>query len=172
MNFKEYTQLAIRTKNYDLTQEELIMNAQFGLIGETGEVIDLMKKVFFHSHKLNLKELKKELGDITWYLALASDTLNLNTTYQECKFLNASKAPTDYLNLSKTVNHLVKTLSSKEKIKESYLLNSYIKQCLIQINYICFVNGFTLSEILKKNIEKLMERYPEGFSSINSINRG
>ena len=33
------------------------------------------------------------------------------------------------------------------------------------------IMGFTLDEIMKFNIEKLKERYPDGFSSEKSINR-
>ena len=35
----------------------------------------------------------------------------------------------------------------------------------------CTVNGWDLSEIMKANIEKLIARYPEGFTSEKSLHR-
>jgi NTP pyrophosphatase (non-canonical NTP hydrolase) len=45
-----------------------------GLAGEAGEVADLIKKGIFHQKGLDKENLKKELGDVLWYLtALCSD---------------------------------------------------------------------------------------------------
>lgn len=43
-----------------------------GLTGESGEVADLIKKHFGHGHELDRDKLKKELGDVLWYLARLS----------------------------------------------------------------------------------------------------
>lgn len=83
-----------------------LLNGALGLTGEAGEVADMIKKHIFHGHDLNLDELIKELGDVSWYLALLCTTINVS-----------------------------------------------------------------FEEILVKNIEKLEERYPEGFSESASINR-
>ncbi|MEI7479827.1 MAG: nucleoside triphosphate pyrophosphohydrolase family protein, partial [Actinomycetes bacterium] len=48
-----------------------------GLAGETGELIDLLKKWIGHGHELNLNEVEKELGDILWYVAEIATTLDL-----------------------------------------------------------------------------------------------
>lgn len=42
--------------------------ATMGLAGETGEVVDLVKKVEFHGKPLDRQALIKELGDVLWYL--------------------------------------------------------------------------------------------------------
>lgn len=39
-----------------------------GLAGETGEVVDIIKKALFHNKPLDLEKLKLELGDVRWYL--------------------------------------------------------------------------------------------------------
>jgi len=50
------------------TDRDHIMNAVLGLGGEAGEVVDLHKKIFYHSDKKGrLDELKKELGDVMYY---------------------------------------------------------------------------------------------------------
>jgi NTP pyrophosphatase (non-canonical NTP hydrolase) len=40
-----------------------------GLAGEAGEVCDLLKKVHGHGKPYDADKLKKELGDVLWYLA-------------------------------------------------------------------------------------------------------
>jgi NTP pyrophosphatase (non-canonical NTP hydrolase) len=36
---------------------------------------------------------------------------------------------------------------------------------------LCNLTGVSLEEVMKRNIEKLKKRYPEGFNSKASINR-
>lgn len=107
MDVDKYQELAMRTLNPEIDKKELILNASMGLCGESGEVIDLVKKHLFQGHDLDEKVLIKELGDVAWYLAEAATALNVN-----------------------------------------------------------------LSEILEKNIKKLENRFPDGFNSNRSINRG
>ena len=47
-----------------------LFNACFGLSGETGELLDMIKKWVFHEKPLDTIHLKKELGDCMWYVAL------------------------------------------------------------------------------------------------------
>lgn len=107
MNVNDYQKLAMRTLNPEIEKKELILNAAMGLCGESGEVIDLVKKHLFQGHDLDDEKLIKELGDVAWYLAEAATAL-----------------------------------------------------------------GVDLSEILEKNIKKLENRFPDGFNSNRSINRG
>lgn len=107
MEINEYQKLAMRTLNPEIDKKELILNASMGLCGESGEVIDLVKKHLFQGHDLDDEKLIKELGDVAWYLAEAATAMNVD-----------------------------------------------------------------LSEILEKNIKKLENRFPDGFNSNRSINRG
>lgn len=40
-----------------------------GLVGEAGELAELVKKGILHRHGVDKTELRKELGDVLWYLA-------------------------------------------------------------------------------------------------------
>ncbi len=40
-----------------------------GLTGEAGEVADLVKKGIFHQQGIDRTKMKKELGDVLWYLS-------------------------------------------------------------------------------------------------------
>ncbi len=52
-----------------------LLNGCLGLSGETGEVVDAIKKVLFHGKERNDQEIKKELGDVLWYVALIAESL-------------------------------------------------------------------------------------------------
>lgn len=51
-----------------------IINASFGLSGETGELNDMIKKTIFHGHSLDLEKVKKEIGDVMWYVAMMCES--------------------------------------------------------------------------------------------------
>lgn len=51
------------TTNYN---DQLIL-ASLGLAGETGEVIELIKKYVYHAKPIDRDNLVKELGDVRWY---------------------------------------------------------------------------------------------------------
>jgi NTP pyrophosphatase (non-canonical NTP hydrolase) len=78
MNFNEYQKLAFRTCKQSSTKEELQMNAVLGLNGEVGEIADIYKKGNFQGHKISEDDVKKELGDILWYIALMATALEVD----------------------------------------------------------------------------------------------
>lgn len=80
--------------------------AALGLAGESGECADHVKKHLFHGHPLDKEKLKKEIGDVMWYIAI----------------------------LSKEI-------------------------------------GFPLSAVVEANVAKLRARYPDGFSTVDSLAR-
>lgn len=63
MTTDEYEREVLRTAG---SRNRLM--ATMGLAGETGEVVDLVKKVEFHGKPLDRAALVKELGDVLWYL--------------------------------------------------------------------------------------------------------
>ena len=78
MTINEYQKLAMTTKNPDLTGRDLLINSVMGLCGESGEVIDLVKKHVSHGHPLNKEKLIDELGDVAWYLAECADAIGIS----------------------------------------------------------------------------------------------
>lgn len=78
MTVKEYQELAMRTVNPNLGKKDMLINSVMGLCGESGEAIDIVKKWFAHGHELDREHLKKELGDIAWYLAEAATALDVS----------------------------------------------------------------------------------------------
>ncbi len=78
MNVNEYQELAMRTVNPELNKRDVLINSAMGLCGESGEVIDIIKKWFAHGHELDREKLIKELGDVAWYLAEAATALDVS----------------------------------------------------------------------------------------------
>ena len=78
MTVNEYQKLAMTTLNRSLDQKDVLINAVMGLCGESGETIDIVKKHLFQGHTLDQEKLKKELGDIAWYLAEAATALDVD----------------------------------------------------------------------------------------------
>lgn len=78
MEGKEYQKLAMKTLNPSLTKKDMLVNGVMGLNGESGEVIDIVKKHMFQGHELDKDKIKKELGDVMWYVAEVCDALDLS----------------------------------------------------------------------------------------------
>ncbi|PHB23074.1 hypothetical protein COE80_19370 [Bacillus pseudomycoides] len=70
----DYQEKALRTWNTKGNKTLLASNAALGLTGEAGECADIVKKEHYHLHEIDPQEMKKELGDTLYYLAvLASE---------------------------------------------------------------------------------------------------
>ena len=106
MDWREYQREAMRTSGGIASERERLALAGLGLAGETGEVVDHLKKITFHGHAVNKAALTHEIGDLLWYVAYLLDTLD-----------------------------------------------------------VC------MDDVLLENIEKLRQRYPDGFSEQRSRNR-
>ena len=76
MKVNEYQKEAMTLLNPAIPQKDVLLNALMGLCGESGEAIDLVKKHLHQGHELDREKLKKELGDIAWYLAEAATALD------------------------------------------------------------------------------------------------
>jgi len=75
MTANEYQKLALRTARTDLDSTQQLLNGALGLAGESGEVVDEIKRHLFQGHWLDRTHVKRELGDICWYLAIAADAI-------------------------------------------------------------------------------------------------
>ena len=106
MDFNDYQIHARKTANEDNNKHLRMVNWALGAAGEAGEVADEIKKMYFHNHEVTKEELKKELGDVLWYLS-----------------------------------------------------------------QLAFEMDIRFEEVAIRNIKKLAERYPEGFSEFASKNR-
>ena len=54
MEINEYQKLAMTTLNKNLSKKEVLINGVMGLCGESGEVIDIVKKHLAQGHELDI----------------------------------------------------------------------------------------------------------------------
>ena len=114
MTGNEYQALAMRTNDGESTERlgyhtdpglnEVkdfggVLNGCLGLAVESGEVLDMVKKWVFHEKDLDKDHLKKEIGDVMWYVA--TDTGNQVGAYK-------SRQKFVYTTLKSKVNSNVK----------------------------------------------------------------
>ena len=67
VNMEWYQHMSSRTiPNKGLKQN--VSNFGLGLAGESGEVIDILKKWLYHGHTLDVKKVEEELGDLMFYV--------------------------------------------------------------------------------------------------------
>ena len=77
MQLNEYQKLAERTSNPKLTPWQKMQNGCYGMCGESGECIDILKKVEFQGHEFDPNRLIDELGDVLWYVAQTAPGLGI-----------------------------------------------------------------------------------------------
>jgi NTP pyrophosphatase (non-canonical NTP hydrolase) len=61
----------------------------FGLIGEVGEISEKLKKILRDGKELDLENMKKELGDVLWYLTALAEDFAL--TLEDIAYTNVNK---------------------------------------------------------------------------------
>jgi NTP pyrophosphatase (non-canonical NTP hydrolase) len=80
MTFNEYQKEAQKTAIYPNVGNNLIYPV-LGLCGEAGEVAEKVKKIFRDNEGIldesKKQEIKKELGDVLWYIAQISTEMGL-----------------------------------------------------------------------------------------------
>lgn len=80
-NFDHLLPRVNELRNSSTVNVSLLMTACFGLAAETGEFIEIPKKIFFQGKPLNeenIFHMKRELGDVMWYWVNACRALNLD----------------------------------------------------------------------------------------------
>lgn len=76
LSFTEYAQKAIQTDKYNGGSQRVDSHAfsaaLLGLVGESGEIAEKIKKIYWHKDGAEIpedrSEVLKELGDVLWYL--------------------------------------------------------------------------------------------------------
>ena len=95
---KDYA--AFDERVFELTEEipvERLLTAALGICAEGGEFTEVVKKIVFQGKPVNeenIFHMKRELGDICWYLAQAC--MALDTTFDEVIEMNVEKLKARY----------------------------------------------------------------------------
>ena len=95
----DYAMMATRFAELEAngTNTSQLMTAALGLTAESGEFTEVVKKIVFQGkpyNEDNVFHMKRELGDICWYLAQAC--MALETTFDEVIEMNVDKLQARY----------------------------------------------------------------------------
>ncbi|MEK7648732.1 MAG: nucleoside triphosphate pyrophosphohydrolase family protein [Patescibacteria group bacterium] len=81
MTFEEYQRESQKTATYPVIGLPFVYPT-LGLAGETGEVVEKVKKIFRDNNSTiteeQTQELVKEMGDVLWYLTQLATTLGVS----------------------------------------------------------------------------------------------
>lgn len=69
MTLNEYQEFASTGIHQATLEREPIVGFALGLAGESGEVVDDIKKKYFHGRDVDPEHTLEELGDVMWYVA-------------------------------------------------------------------------------------------------------
>ena len=95
-----YTALVGRMNNLELEDDcnvPQLLTAALGLTAESGEFTEVVKKIILQGkpyNKDNVFHMKRELGDICWYIAQAC--MALDTSFDEIIEMNVDKLKARY----------------------------------------------------------------------------
>ncbi len=96
----DYAALLTRLNSLELEDDcnvSQLLTAAFGLSAEAGEFAEVVKKIFLQGkpyNEDNVYHMKRELGDICWYLAQAC--MALDTDFNEILDMNVEKLSARY----------------------------------------------------------------------------
>ena len=96
----DYAALLTRLNSLELENDcntSQLLTSAFGLSAEAGEFTEVVKKIVFQGkpyNEENVFHLKRELGDICWYMAQA--LMALDTDFNEILDMNVEKLSARY----------------------------------------------------------------------------
>lgn len=165
-----YQELSQRTAN---THDYELANYGLGAAGEAGEVAALVLRKN-KDLKVFSNDFKKELGDVLWYVSQIARIAGLSLEELRMKNSYDSSVKKIGLRLSTSCGE-VADLIKKHVFHGHNIEKEVIKEVLSDVLSYIFTIGKLLDleilDIAAANIEKLMARYPKGFSKERSINR-
>ena len=94
MTLDDFEKAAARTTNPRLSDEERLLDAAAGLAEEAGEILGLVRKHAYQSRELDREQLKIELGDALWCLAMTAASAGL--TLDDVAAANVAKLSARY----------------------------------------------------------------------------
>lgn len=175
----KYQKLAQRTSPDD--GHDRIDNGVLGLIGETGELVDVYKKWQYQSGldaKMPVEKFADELGDVLWYmveLAAGMDSTLKEISGADFADLDRRAAKCDH---QRTLRSVVTGLSGRaNRLNKAIQAGEFrsakanIRWMLVGCARLAWIIGYNLEMVAGDNIAKLKKRYPEGFDPEISMGR-
>lgn len=179
MSLRDYHRYAMRTSPRD--GHDKIDNGVLGLIGETGELVDLYKKWVYQSTlgtPFPYDAAINELGDVLWYLEELADgmdtTLNMISPLSFAGLDEMTKGVKPMPDLRQIIlglsNHAHRIYEATER-ENSEDTQTYMRRMLNTCAWLARLAKVPMDEVASRNVEKLKRRYPNGFDAKTSMRR-
>lgn len=177
INLIEYQQKAYTFVN-DLGNNHNLVHAVFGIKDEVGEIVGAIKKHLFYGKELDLVNIKEELGDALWFIALGLSVLDCPLAYSDLgEDSEGLLYDLDGLVIASSIiwdlafenGNVVKEMLY---ISDPKILIEPFGNALISVHALCLHFGFSIHDVAATNIAKLSTRYKAGkFNKQEAINR-
>lgn len=158
IDFQQYQKLAQRTSSTTTARDKLI-NGALGLCGEVNEYI---------REKLFIEKRLNEAGDVMWYVAELAE--GLGVTFAEIAAIDEYKSADIYDEAALIADAVKKHAFQGHKIN-TYEITLGLNAIMTAISRRMSDFGYSMDDILRGNVEKLLKRYPNGFDAERSIHR-
>jgi NTP pyrophosphatase (non-canonical NTP hydrolase) len=125
MDANTYQNLALRTESAeaplrgffgDSNNNNRLLHAGIGMATEAAEFIDPIKKFLFYNKPIDKTNLKEEIGDLLWYVAIACSALG--TTVEEEMERNITKLAKRYPEKFTSEAAINRDLEAERKVLE------------------------------------------------------
>lgn len=156
-----------------------ILHGVLGISGEISEIHEAFDAVFYDDSKVDLVNLREELGDICWYIANLSNAVGYNPSWEY--YPNKNEGKPDYASFLIKVNKLSKISgklidSCKRNVYygveiDEEMYKQHIDSMIKVVCQCCENLTTTLEDVQEKNVNKLTQRYGKKFSQESATNR-
>lgn len=180
MNLREFQRDALRTESTIFHISSVSPRIIHGITGIVTEVGELQEGLFGSSYRdLNLKE---EIGDIMWYMALLLDDLHLTFDSIPCKELitlegkplgiNKQRELASWMNIyaGKLTNQLKRALFYGKPWEQDLIID-HLRNLYQYILTFCDEVNVNIGDVCEAVIAKLRKRYPDKFTVQAALNR-
>jgi NTP pyrophosphatase (non-canonical NTP hydrolase) len=101
MDYQQYIENCLKTEapySFDNINDvsPRLLHGAMGLVTESSELLDAIKKSVFYNKELDRVNIVEELGDLLWYVSLLMKEMNV--TYDEVTTINIDKLKLRYPN--------------------------------------------------------------------------
>lgn len=186
LTVKQYGDLALCTWGKvgkvprKLSAAELQLNAVLGLVGETGEIVELLKKARFHDKPYAPADFRAELGDALYYLVVGATAFGFPVAYlldgatwtmawaPEKRWHTTAHPIECALQMAAAAGRLSDLVAGKEQGLGGVppvVFRDILKDFGEALAELVLTKDWILWEIAFENIAKLGQRYPENFAN-------
>lgn len=192
MKLDDFVVGAVRTEsvvpNFDFEGKMLnsrLVHSALGLATEAGEVLDVLKKTLFYGKHLDVSNLREEISDLMWYVAILCDAMNWDM--ENLAFRGLVKADLTTMLVFKTdqSNFEGRLLFSGKDVfvaagefldavlsgAEEESLQMTIIEVLAAMGILLHFLESSFEEEAQRNHDKLKTRYSEKFTSERALSR-